>query len=93
MTVLFRRVPKVRRRRYPKDPPGVWREELQCAGCGTCKILRTFDAPTRASEVPATMRAVPVLGPKCRGYFNGRPYNRCGWRTSRVFLFVPEQPL
>lgn len=67
------------------DPPGVWRQELQCAGCGTCKILRVAKAPL--------VTAVGMTGPKCTGVFMGRPRNRCGWPMSYVWLFVPEQPL
>lgn len=66
------------------DPPGVWREELQCGGCGTCKILRI------TKRMP---ESYTTLGPKCRGVFMGRPRNKCGWPTSRVWLWVPEQPL
>jgi hypothetical protein len=66
------------------DPPGIWREELQCGGCGSGEIRRITK---RLPESSAT------FGPVCKSTFMGRPGNKCGWRTSRVWVWVPEQPL
>jgi hypothetical protein len=83
--------PKQPGSKVPGDPPGVWRQELQCAGCGTCKIIRTVES---SKSLPlSSWHSGSALGPPCKGFFNGRPKNRCSWPTSPVWLFVPEQPL
>ncbi len=69
------------------DPIGCWREELQCAGCGTGLILGTRYLP------PQICTDAIKPGPKCKGVYHGRPQNRCGWLTTRTWIFVPDNTL
>lgn len=63
---------------------GKWRLERQCGDCGHIEIVGGLKA-----EPPVAPMLKP--GPNCKGYFNGRPHNRCGWPTSDCWVFVSRE--
>lgn len=67
-------------------PRGSWQLSAECGKCGGGWRAGHVDVVTEAAEVAAAKSGEPGV---CDAVFMGEPGDRCRWRYTFFWLFVP----